>query len=327
MKNLPMTLAAFFLATIWIGIAVADQNQGENTPRPPLGNNPHPITWGGQPSKPSQPAVQSPAGKQGDHADRGRSAESTGHASSSGGYAPYLGGPYVWDPYYGSYRYPYGYLPLNDSYLPPVYFPSDEFYGPRAVQRLLGADSQSRPGADVNIIQRPLRDDDEAPEPKKGAQRGTNAHALAMAWRYIGFGDARFAEQRYSEASQRYHTASGDAPQLADAWFRQGFAFIAEGRYDQAAIAMKRGLKLNPNWAKSDFNLKDLYGPDVLAKKAHRDVLAEAAEARPNDPDLLFLLGVHLYFDGQADRAAAFFNRANEIAGPNAEHLRAFVAK
>ena len=49
--------------------------------------------------------------------------------------------------------------------------------------------------------------------------------------------------------------------------------------------------------------LKELYGADNMTKNAHRDALAEAAEANPNDADLLFLLGVHLHFDGQADRA------------------------
>ena len=66
--------------------------------------------------------------------------------------------------------------------------------------------------------------------------------------------------------TERYRKASQSAPQLADAWFRQGFALSAMGRYDLAVTAIKRGLKLNPNWAKSDFDLKELYGPDKLLR-------------------------------------------------------------
>ena len=312
MRYLPLTLAAAFLAAVWINVAVADPNQEQTNPRVPLGNNPHPVIWGGQQSKPAQPAPQPPSGRP---------------YYFFGGYSPYIGGAYGCDPYYGGYRYPYAY-PLYDSYLPPLYLPPDELFGPRAAKRFIGVDDQSRLRPNGNIILSPSRDNnDEAVEPKKGAQRGTNAQAVALAWKLIGFGDARFAEQKYSEANQRYRTASGNAPQLADAWFRQGFALAALGRYEQAVGAIKRGLKINPNWAKSDFNLKELYGADEMAKNAHRDALAEAAEAKPNDADLLFLLGVHLHFDGQADRAVKFFQRAKEIAGDDAEHLKAFAAK
>ena len=143
----------------------------------------------------------------------------------------------------------------------------------------------------------------------------------------IGFGDARFAEREYGDANERYRSASRTAPQLADAWFRQAFALIAMGRYDQAVTAISRGLKINPKWPSSDFELKDIYGPDKADKDAHRDALAEAAESKPNDADLLFLIGVHLYFDGQADRAAKFFGRTKEISGDPPDYLKAFLPK
>ena len=287
---------AAFLTLISVNMAVADQDQGDIKPHP-IGNNPNQIIWGGQPTKPPQPAAPPPAAKRVDRADYGRPVEIIGPAFPLGGYSPYVSGLSGWDPYYG-YRYPYVLPPYYESTFPPVYFPWQPPNGP---------------GANVNVIQRPVPDDDgEAAEPKKGAQRGTNAQSVALAQRYIGYGDALFAKQKYVDANQRYRTAANSAPQLADAWFRQGFTFIAQGRFDLALAAIKRGLKLNPNWAKSDFNLKELYGPDEVAKNAHREALAEAAEAKPNDADLLFLLGVHLHFDGQAQRAARFFDRAVE---------------
>ena len=49
------------------------------------------------------------------------------------------------------------------------------------------------------------------------------------------------------------------------------------------------------------------------------DAVAKAAEKNPRDPTPLFLVGVYLYFDGQANRAEAFFQRALELARQPAE--------
>ena len=175
-----------------------------------------------------------------------------------------------YDPYY-RYVYRFAYLPL--------YLSAEALYGPRAVQRFMGVADGFQPRPDANIIAPPAGGNVEAdaPEPKKAVERATNTQANALAWRFIGFGDAQFAAQKFADANQRYRKASQSAPQLADAWFRQGFALSAIGRDDLAVGAINRGLKINPNWAKSGFDLKELYGPDELAKDARLDVLAQAA--------------------------------------------------
>ena len=145
-----------------------------------------------------------------------------------------------------------------------------------------------------------------------------------MASKYIGYGDALFAKQKYVEANQRYRTAARSAPQLASVWFRQGFALAAIGRSDQAAAAIKRGLKLDPAWAKSDFNLDQLFGGNAAAKSACLDALTVAVAAKPTDADRLFVLGVFLHFDGEAQRAAATFAQAEQVAGNNLGHIAAF---
>ena len=67
----------------------------------------------------------------------------------------------------------------------------------------------------------------------------------------------------------------------------------------------------------SDFELKALYGEDSDEKKeAHREALAAALEASPDNADLLFLLGLHLYFDGQTERAAKFFQTRGTTSPP-----------
>jgi len=95
------------------------------------------------------------------------------------------------------------------------------------------------------------------------------------------------------------------------------------GRYELALKALKRGLDLDPGWVRSDFRNDELYGPNQAAKRAHIDTLAKAATEGPEDPDLLFLLGVFLHFDGQADRAATFLQRADQLGA--SAHVKAFL--
>jgi len=237
-------------------------------------------------------------------------------------------------PYYPSYYYPY--------YPPPLYIPAEELYGPGPVQRLMGVDHWFRPKPNVNILVVPKNNDpagaaggggglgaggaaaadpDEADQPG----RATNAQAMALAWKFIGYGDAHFAEQKYLQANARYRKAARAAPQLPDIYVRQGYAYLAMGRYDLSADAIRRGLGLDPTWPGSAFTSEELYGDNDLAKGAQLDALAKAAEDDPTNADLPFLLGVFLHFDGQADRAQAFFQRAEQLAGGNDGHIRAFL--
>ena len=83
----------------------------------------------------------------------------------------------------------------------------------------------------------------EPPEPNPADQRATNAQATALGQKFIGYGDAWFAKGKYFDANARYRDAARTAPQLADAYFRQGFALAALGKYDAAvkAIAARAG--------------------------------------------------------------------------------------
>ncbi len=98
------------------------------------------------------------------------------------------------------------------------------------------------------------------------------------------------------------------------------------GRYENAARNFKRGIGLAPNWVTAGFRLDQLYGVNALAKAAHLEALAQEALKGPSS-DLLFLLGLMLYCDGQADRAMPFFLRAKELAGGDDAHLDGFLRK
>ena len=351
MRRFVATMAAAVLAAmLGGGWAAADPPSAQNKPRPPLGNNPNPVIWGGQQqAKPAAPASKPPVKPAGDnrHRNDGVRNHNDGvqrphyygvyYPNGLNGYYSY--GTYGYDPYYGygydSYPYvsPYYYNP------PPIFLPAEELYGPLAMQRFMGVDHWFRPQPKVNVIVPPARDNNRVaaagqdkgiapPAPqKKLPDRGTSPQSNNLAWKFLGYGDALFGQQKYAEANDRYRKASRSAPQLADAWFRQGFAMAAIGRYDLAVGAIKRGLSLDPTWPKSEFRLNDLYGVDEMARNAHLDALAQAAEEKPTDGDLLFMVGVYLHFDGQADRARKFFQRAAEIAGDDADYIKAFVGK
>jgi len=231
-------------------------------------------------------------------------------------------------PYYEPYPYGYPgysyYPPLYDYvpgyYLPPAWMPAEYLYGPQAVQRFMGVAPSPAVGSGVHVVA--VQEEDE--EQQKPNLRGTNRQSLDLAWRFIGFGDAHFENQKYADANSRYRKAAQVAPQLGAGYFRQAFALIALRRYDAAAKVLKRGLAAEPGWPKSNFKLDEIYGANQMAKKSHVDTLAKEATAKPTDADLHFLLGVFLHADGQPQRARPFFQKALRLAAGNDAHIRAF---
>lgn len=155
--------------------------------------------------------------------------------------------------------------------------------------------------------------------------RPANDEARARALRYLANGDRQFQEQDYQEALRRYKTAAQAAGDLADAYFRQGFAEVALGKSDDAIVSFKRGLALDPAWAVSGFRLEQLYGNNGQAKTQHIDMLAAAAFDNPQDSDRLFLVAVYLYFDGKAPRSERFFRRASQLAHDDDSHVQGFL--
>ena len=168
MRDVRLALAVAFLTAIWTVSAIADPNPTDANSRPPLGNNPNPIIWGGQPSKPTPPARPAPPAQppakpadSGDH-DRWQHGAIRPYF---GGLFPYFSGAFVVGPYYSGYQsYLYAY--------PPLYVPFEGAYG-TPVRPFVGAGNNA--GAS------PRDNDDEAPEPKKGANRGTNAQSISAA--------------------------------------------------------------------------------------------------------------------------------------------------
>ena len=299
--------AAFGLVICWFcaGILAAD-------PPPATSPEAKPAP-GATPDADKKPDARAAAGEK----PKGTSIIIGPHRSYWYGYPP-------WDSWCPPYP-PYWYYP------PPMFVPAEALYGPQAVKRFLGVqDSNPAPRTTITwpgpamVAPLPGQAPLEPKKPPEAVPRAANAETRALARRFIGFGDQHFTNEKYGEAYQRYRKAAEVMPELAEAYFRQGFALIGAGRYDLAAKVIKRGLALDPGWPKSGFRLNELYGGNQGAKAAHLEALAAAAEKSPDNADLLFLLGVCLFFDGARDRAAPFFERAVQLAGPG-EHLLGFL--
>ena len=146
----------------------------------------------------------------------------------------------------------------------------------------------------------------------------TNPQQLALAGRFVGYGDRKFEQQKYLAALGRYKTAVETAPDMADGYLRQAFAHVALGQYEYAAKAFKRALLIRDDWRGSPFRLSELYVDSPIAKTQHLENLAAAVEENPFDGDLLLTLGLELYFDGQRERAAVFLSRVAQFGGDEA---------
>lgn len=211
-------------------------------------------------------------------------------------------------------------------YLPPSYAPAELHYGPRAVHRFLGTGTRP-PAATVPRGGGTHRFADAGKEdvPLAERLRQSNAEARKRAGRFLGFGDAHFAKQRYHQAAQRYRSAIEAAPDLAAAYYRQGFALIPSKQYRLAAKALRIGVELDPDLLLGDRLLEKLYGDNHMALTSHLEQLAEAALEEPENGDLLFVVGCFLQASGRSERALPLLREARETGGEGAAFLEPLI--
>ncbi|MGE0533918.1 MAG: tetratricopeptide repeat protein [Pirellulales bacterium] len=257
-----------------------------------------------------------------------------------GGGLNYFNGPIFGGGLWGGLGWSYPF------YMPPVVVPAETWFGPRAMDRFLGLGPDS---ATLTLMQpqllanqvlvppvnaapanaaggnagaaKPVPRDLNGPEVEHDRARPvpkvreTNDEVRARAARRLALGDNDYRAQRYGEAYSTYRRAAEIAPDLYEAYFRQGQALIALRRYDDSLRAFKRGLDLDPNWPRRPMLLADLYGPNQAAQLAHLEGLAKEAVARPGDASPILLLGIELYASGQLERSRRFFEQAAALAG------------
>jgi tetratricopeptide (TPR) repeat protein len=156
--------------------------------------------------------------------------------------------------------------------------------------------------------------------------RVSNVESRRKAERMLNDGDELFRAQNFHSALQKYKLAGSTAPDLAEAFWRQGHALVATHNYDLATTAFKRAVALTEDLGRGGFRLSDLYGGAAITKNQHLESLAEWATNRRNSSDPYFLLGLFLEYDGQPARAEKFFQKASDIAGISGGHIAVFLA-
>jgi tetratricopeptide (TPR) repeat protein len=240
-----------------------------------------------------------------------------GHRRGFGAIGPLYYGSYYVAPGYG-YSYPYGYS--YSYYYNGIGYP----YYANGLDYLtqMGVSAQSL-AATLNAHRRGYAATASAPA-REPAIRPSHPQAQARARRLIQEGDRRFRDKQYARAYDVYRSARRAAPDLAEVHFRIAQTLTALGRYTSAVTAIERGLRVDPTWPDSDFDLSDLYGDDPLPLLSHKERLAMALRDDMDNPDLLFLLGYQLFFTGDRARARPFFERAVQLTG-DPSHLLPFL--
>lgn len=262
----------------------------------------------------------------------------------------YGGGPFVgYAPggYGFSYGYPnfgrwggwYGRPYINGFALPPAIIPAEVMYGPAAVQRVMGVAPplgtsvvnnttyvNNGPNAAVNNT--PTNGggfgvNAGGVNPPKIHIAPTNAEARARSKRQLEIGDDWFRKQQYGEAWIAYKEAARAAPDVADAYFHQAAAAVAQRRYEAAVDALKYGLRISSTYVDGEFKYTKLYGDNRLAQTSHLEALAQAALDQPS-ADLYFLTGVMLFFDAEPMRSTPFFAKAREVQAGETWHIDIF---
>jgi tetratricopeptide (TPR) repeat protein len=192
-----------------------------------------------------------------------------------------------------------------------------------AVQKFLGL-GQLRPVAPVisrpAVGARPV-----APIVDSIVSRFSNTDSRRRAEKLVTEADELFKAQNFHSALQKYKLAASTAPDMPEAFWRQGHALVATHNYELAATAFKRAIALTEDLGRAGFRLSDIYGSANMTKQQHLESLAEWATSKRNSSDPYFLIGLFLEYDGQPARAEKFFQKANDLAGISGGHIAVFL--
>ena len=133
--------------------------------------------------------------------------------------------------------------------------------------------------------------------------------------RLFAAGNHRLAIARFEEASRRH--AEEPTPH-----FFRAQALFAMQDYAQAALAIKTGLTVNPDWLQLDFDVYHLYrNPEELRPQIAR--LASHLKANPLDREALFVLAFELFLTDQKDKARTILEQVARLE-PDDTHLKPF---
>jgi tetratricopeptide (TPR) repeat protein len=141
----------------------------------------------------------------------------------------------------------------------------------------------------------------------------------AKAERLIARGDESFAKGSYTVAIARYREAAQVAPDAFDARLRHALALVAARKYAAAARVFFEAADLRSDWAGMHVNLERLYGP--LRLTAATAALVQSADRDASNGELALSAGLQLYFSGQQQAAARYFQRATQLGADKYNRL------
>lgn len=157
--------------------------------------------------------------------------------------------------------------------------------------------------------------------------RESSSDARRRATAYVELGDKLFRRGQTRDALAQYKLAATAAPDLGSPYYRQAITSVALRRYDDAVALLRRAVQVDPRFVRSEFCLDLLYGERQVAKADDQEQLAAAALARSSQPELFYLVGVLLHFDGDLARAQKFLAHAWRLRGDRpSEEIATFLA-
>jgi len=166
------------------------------------------------------------------------------------------------------------------------------------------------PGAQQELIPPPQLLEQPGLQPPEPPRPRRMEDPREASGRHIDLGKEAFAFGEYGRAAFRFHKAADLTPDQALPHFLLAQALLALGKYRDALAAIHAGMALDPSWPATGARFAALYGPANDEFALHLQQLSAARAAHPDDPVLLFLQGVALWFDGRQDDARQLFEKA-----------------
>jgi len=118
---------------------------------------------------------------------------------------------------------------------------------------------------------------------------------------------AAFASGEFGRAADWLQRSIAAAPQVADGHLLLAQAWIALGKYLDAAAEIHRGVQLDRTWPVTGPPVRELYGPRQADFHRHLQQLVDAAAAFLHDAALQFVLAYVRWLDGQRFTAQQIF--------------------
>tara|TARA_R110002072_G_scaffold247197_2_gene406365 strand:+ start:331 stop:1506 length:1176 start_codon:yes stop_codon:yes gene_type:complete len=153
---------------------------------------------------------------------------------------------------------------------------------------------------------RPDTDEVQRPETDEVADRESPVAAGLPAAAFERIGVSRLGRGDWTQAGRAFNAALETSDGDRRASFLVAQAELGQGNYELALGAVRRGLRMNPAWVKSDLDLRDLYAsPEVLEGQIEKLDLAAARKA-----ELSFLIGFERFHSADPEGALVAFERA-----------------